>query len=547
MSQLNNEENLDVVVDGNEPVVQENELIIDEIKSVVQEDELITSNNEQVTEETKIEEIVKAEEPQIENVEKQFKEKKKLSRNTKIIICLIVFIVLAIASTIFAIYYKTNKKVTKEIKATEVVKQAAIDESNLAITSLTERYSQNSLKTETKKYVEGPITTDQWGTKYSKIEINYITISGLKDKVIEDKINADIKAKAFSLYDNKYLSDNTIQQVNIYSRVMANFGNVISVEIQGGIYYINEKTESKQLEEISLNYRLDNGEQVKFEDLFIESANTNSIIANATYKALAFGELSKQPEENFDNAVDMNKINTSNYENEILSTINSYKQDKDIKFTFTPRNIYARTKGNAINISIEDCYSSVAIYKRYLSKTSLYKDTSLGVKNIFVLNDKSSDTLYMFSDVTDNLFVDCELLYDETNSKILNVIEKIKAKIDSRINEVKSIANKDKTKGISYKTLVDVSYNAEDKNISVRSEIYISTMSFAYYKENIHSLIAEDGRTFKPYIGGGYSSFDTKYITTKDSYIDEKYDLNGNIVVDKPVVKPVNIYGDTNT
>lgn len=528
MSQLNND---------NEDVIKA------EVEEVKKDDVNEVENSDQNTENTQ----------ESEKKSSDSTNKKKMSKTKKLVIFLSVFTVVSACITCGAIYYTLHHD--EESTGLSGTKSNLHKEDNLKILSLTEKYLPNNITINKTEYTEGEYKRigDAYG--YYRVEINYDQISGLKDKVVQDKINQAIKDKVFSVYDKKYLSDKNVSRITITATVSANFSNVLSVSIYGTVSYFKPEYSYLSLGDTGINFRLDTGEELNFKDLFVSSANINNIVATAEYKELAWNELNEP------GRIDMSKINTSDYEDEILSIVNKFKADDNLEFSFSPRNITLRIDGvkDSIRITMEEIYDSIAIYKRYKDIKNLYETSNQTIKEVYVFSQKYMDITYKYEDITDLLFVDCEILEDKTRD-LSKVTEKVKAQIDEKINDLK---NKNKNIGTAYKTLVDLYYNKDEDYVQVYTETYINTMSATYFKENIRSLIAEYERKPKSSIGGNYfynfdeytgksRLYNNPNIKIEESTTTIKYDLEGNLLDDKAPSNPkptvpdkVDIYQNT--
>ncbi len=469
-----------------------------------------------------------------DEVKKADANKTSKSRNKRIIMFTSLIIVLCLILTAVAIFINKNNK----LKSNDVIDQneKVEKENNLKVTNLIERYANNSLKIETVEFKEGKKQVFDNYEMY-KVEISYAQISGLRNKTVQDKINSEIKQKVFNLYNKKYLNDETIDRLFINADVISNFGNILSVQIYGTITYKNNGQYTyDSFNTIGLNYKLDTGEYLKLKDLFVVSANLNNIVAESKYLAMAWDEL-KEPGE-----LNMNEIDTSKYEEEMFAYVNKFKEQENPEFYFTPSELYLKVIGEKeyIPIDMAKYYDSIAIYKRYNDISNLYETKGLNNNKPFVFTSKDQESTYMYDDVLDNLFVDIQInVFESEEAK--KAEEKVKPKIEELVKKIKNKASANKNKGIAYKAMIGIYYNQNDNLVNVSYLISENSMSINYYKENIHSLIAEFERMPKVSVESSYFSeyegyqgnsnlVNNKNITIKEIIIDEKYDKNGNIV-----------------
>ena len=97
----------------------------------------------------------------------------------------------------------------------------------------------------------------------------YCSISGLKDKTVEEKINNRIK----QVYDE------LINKGSLYMWYNANHFNVFSILVS--VYDKGEETH------VGLTFDLNTGDELKFENLFSENVNYTSLLYNAFYDSLS--------------------------------------------------------------------------------------------------------------------------------------------------------------------------------------------------------------------------------------------------------------------
>lgn len=182
--------------------------------------------------------------------------------------------------------------------------------------------------------------------KGDKAYVEYKQISGLKDSEKEEKINEMLKNLSVELYDKNYLSDKETLFVDITTKISVNF-NTLSYVVyrQGQDIDGNEVGETVK----TLNIRLDTLEEIEFEDLFTDNANIKGIYTK-------------------------------------------YVKGKVDNFYFTPEKIYVYDEDlEETEIVMSKNYSSIAIYKRFLSNINLFNSSSTSKKVFTVLDSTVSD------------------------------------------------------------------------------------------------------------------------------------------------------------
>lgn len=472
------------------------------------------------------------EQEEVEN--KKVKEKKHVS-NVVITILLLLFVIIAAGTTYGLIYFKNKEKQQVNVNIV-TVKENKKDESAFAIKSVTEMYKNNSLDEKQVDLHYGSVVAKYGDSKAYKVEISYPQISGLKNEKIQTQINKEIKDQALSLYNEKVLKDKTIDRVFIDGYIESSFGDILSVHMYSNIYYKDENKDAASID-TALNFRLDTGEKIEFKDLFLNTAKLTNIISQYSYKALVWEKYyqweksNKSDDGEMDFTIDISKVDYSNFENELISIIQQYKRNGIDKFYFTPSEIYAYIGDLCITIPMRDCYQDIAIYKRFLSSNSLYKDNTIGRKNIFVFANEYNDKYAINGQLTDNFFADIYCGYSDDEYKLSDkVVDKL---LDNSINPTKKKAVSNSKTAYILQGTIYYEYIEEKGIYKVNERKYLTTMSKDYYTASGMQELADK------YTRGGKVSVDkewyypdeqdknrTTIYDNKDYYIDSK----GNVL-----------------
>lgn len=357
-------------------------------------------------------------------------EKKLRNNSGNFILGFIIFLTILIMVTICAIYFsiryleEKNERETKEIEIAEETEDDIIikdteketEDSIYAIKSYTETYDINDIKITTYYDENGVIKTKE----PMEPEItSFVEIEGLKDKQIQNGINARLKQEAYKI------KGRTI--------VVSNFSNCLSVEI------LNQSKQS------GLNINLATGEDIPFEELFIKSTPINSVLAQALYEKLAWQARYEayDTDDEMMEEFDMSRVDTSSYEDKVLLLLNNYEKMKgNIKYNFSANqvDVYGllddriipnfNEYDNFITIDLSRWIDYVAIFKRYLTPDSIYLNNNVGQKNIIVYTNDyiASNSLQVVSygKISDNIFLEESLLpIDEVTDAQKQIFEKI--------------------------------------------------------------------------------------------------------------------------
>lgn len=504
----------------------------------------------------------------IESIDTQSEVIKDKSKDKTKTIILILVIILALLVTAGLLVYKYIEKNKYDINGsgTELpnvendVKLESADAKYLV--EYDDMYTVNPITIVEKDYTDGTIKVD--GETVKQKSISYIQISGLKNKEIQNKINEELKTSAFDLSE----TITSKQKYSSYSYVVGNFSNILSVNISIYIYENNDMVKEK---EIYLNYNLATGEKIKFLDLFADNTPMNSIIYDIKYEALAWDtEINfDSSEEEWDKATNMDRRDTSEYEDIILRAINKYKNlDKDsIQFYISPNRLTVKL---AINDDGSEGIYSIFLYK-YRDYITAYKKFQTN-EDIYQVKQKQQFLVfnYMHDFVPryykkeyDNLFISIfssqdgeygeEQDREYTNKYGKTVVNKknelIQKNIDNVISQVKKLANKNKNnKGYMaryslYWDIGEYSNGYGEENficISIYGDL--SEMDIDYYNENAFRLLAKNNvrsiasvdDLFTGYLD--YKNKNIKSLQNKEERAlysaDLYYDFKGNLIAD---------------
>ncbi len=308
---------------------------------------------------------------------------------------------------------------------------------------ISETYDENPIKIEKLKYEDDLIIGD------------YIIISGLKDKEIENKINEAIKSEFInatrSYYDELYEyyfvknaqypsgRDGLFEGKKLIGKqvVLANFSNIISIKT-----YINTLNLSQCA---YINFNLNNGNELKFEELFTSDFNIlesvmemckGSCSTHYFYDDLVEEGIIK--ERNFTEAEKAWGIYyTSIDEVKLQRMVNAFKYNDKIKFWILPDKVNYILLDHMFEISFDR--NNCAIYDRFLDK-SIFENLNLGYKNISCFNNVSVGNYikYAKNEVDNDVRYDYYIMSAFEDDKTDEIKNFIIDKFNSHTNTLKS-------------------------------------------------------------------------------------------------------------
>lgn len=457
--------------------VQEQENIREESVEEVKEE-----NNENVVEEKADEnkEEITKEEPKNINVQakskKEVKPKKKINKQVILIIVIVVACLVITTGLIILKMRDLNKKY-QYVEENDVftTEDKVEDPDAIYATDKDTRFNYNDLTVSNYYEIDGVVTQESSNPTSSIYQL--IKIEGLKDKEIENKINEEIKN---TVYEKAKIDSSG--KKTCYARVDGNFSNILSITVY--------TYEGNKMNSYGLNYDLNTGDKIPFENIFTKSTPILSIITEAAAQVKAWkieeGAIGNVTGEEYMNKVaeyyNMENRDTSEYEDLLFKVANKYNEVKgDVQYTVSPTRITIynilpdelaseHNANNFVRIPMYKYEEYIAIYKRYAG-TDIFEKSDIALKNVspFTMPAGYNWTAgiaqnLVYGDIADNVFVDvAETQYrfnwDENLQKASDLA---KINITNKINEIKNNVSIDKENGYviqgSYNTTYQQSY-----------------------------------------------------------------------------------------
>ena len=388
------------------------------------------------------------------------------SSKKSVIIIITIWILLLGLTTAATLYLNKNKSVEHE------------DETQIAHYNSREYYSfynNNSLNI-TQEYIDKE-------KEYPSFQ--YIKISGLKNGNIENKINNEIYEYVKKRKNNKAKSSVVTVRLNAF--------NILSLEIST---YNGEK-----YDRMALNYDLNTGEKIEFNDIFTNTANITSIVYAGVYDKLstsishkllnisreieaykAFKETGIESEWSSSRSLDEMKKEEKEYQEELanveetaLGETKKILNSEDKMFYITNYGVVifkSDEYGQDIVINAKNNMEYFGFYEKYLNNKSIYKEDK-GLKNLFLSGNTNYDVVYnRVEEISDYALIDYEKCYEYNSNEI--------SYIDQEINKYKAKFDKNK---FNYLNVDSQYYPKSDKNIgAISGTLNLCTMNKDYYK-----------------------------------------------------------------
>ena len=406
-----------------------------------------------------------------------FKVSKKTKKKSKFAIKYLIYVLILVTITAIAIYItidriNKNKEMNNSTSFVETKKEE--EDKKYLITSYAETYNSNSIKI-TKYYDEdGTVSTENSFNENTKCLVEYVQISGLKDKKIQSDDNKRLKDKAYGLKSN-----------NTYSSICGDFSNILSVVI-----FNNDNKYD------CLNVNLATGKEIKLEDLFLSSTPLNSYLVDSFYEANAWQSI--ESDGTFED-VDMSKVDLSDFEDRAMLLINNYNKKKDnLAFGIQADYIYIYGLGDErivkkqnadtliLYMDLTKYMDSVTLFKKFLTKNTIFEDDSIGFKNTVVFTEDESDHVQRlnYGKIKDNVFME-EIVLDSdgkyyTNDKLeigRKFIQKLSSEAKSKI-----MNDTNTNKGVFVQREYQLWYDEDYNYTAVNVLIYGATCPLGYFK-----------------------------------------------------------------
>lgn len=359
-----------------------------------------------------------------------------------------------------------------------------------------DRYYINNIKCEEKEISYGKIVGYRYPNYIRRVTINYYEISGLKNKEIQDKINKEIKEKAESLISEEEIESSDIESIKVYANLNKGTSDLLSVSFSKSIDYNSKNNNYFSSNYSSLNYRLDTGEKLKLEDLFVKGTSIKNILSQTLYKEYAqrYGVFNDETGNG-----DMDYIDYGKVENDVFYSMMRFNNKENVNFWFDQEYITIED----YTIPTKDFPNDININNIVNTKESLYENGNNPKIEYAYLPpymsscdflDKVSDDSYL------SIFNSCNYAYLEgdslqTDSYILST-KYIEEKTPIIISLINSDEKRNKGKGYVYNIdYVEYYENDHDEYVMSGEKVEVDLKDF---EKNVDTLYALNARQATP-------------------------------------------------
>lgn len=391
------------------------------------------------------------------------------------IIFILVFCIIAIAITWYLIQNHTTNMVPQNSIEMPEVKNEVEATTNIKSTkqektiNLDDTYALNKLKTIFCK------------EDYRGLEIQYYQIDGLKDGVIEDKINQHLKNDLQDLIDEAIMQDKINKKnFDVFAVVNSNFANTLSITYHVSSYRpVDGKEEQEELldDYIAENFDLTTGERIKLNDLFTEDTKAMDIFTANVYNEMISNETDLEPVN--DEIESLHVVDYNDIEETMLYLAMCFNEGKDIKFAFDEQKIILSEYYACMYY--EDMADKIVIYDQYKTDDSIFDGTYEALEDLPVLA-KRFEADYEVIEQGKNYYMDVSL-YDVYDSEDKNekVFETAKEYLMHEMEKVKKMASQSSNEFFVMNYAYSLDTVPEDKNdvfkLTIEKYEYVTTKS----------------------------------------------------------------------
>lgn len=229
------------------------------------------------------------------------------------------------------------------------------------------------------RYYINPINFDSNTKTIKGVKVEYITISGLKDKSIENKINSEIESKINNLFNKNSKIASFDFTVN------SNFSNILDVS------FATYNNDGDFIDSDVILVNLETGESPKLTDVFKDTSIIRSNIISGISKFITIGKVEGGGPSSVS---DYDKDTFTNIEDEIQQIIHDYDKNID-NITIedlTPRVLKFKAGNSEISIDLLDANENVVLFNHDSSIYENKPDETMSVLNYLNTQSLSADS-----------------------------------------------------------------------------------------------------------------------------------------------------------
>jgi len=333
--------------------------------------------------------------------------------------------------------------------------------------------------------------------------VSKFEIAGLKNKTVQDKINNEIKGII-----DFYRGQNCIVKIE----ATANFSDVLSVKIwASNMDKVNPASRS-----LGLNYRLDNGEKLRLQDLFNANRDVRTAIKESLERKIATY------------SQDLTKYTTAQKMQGLdIKELAEFDNNKEYEFSFGTKEIDIYNIGQDtdaedirnLQIQLSDYADKLAIFTKYVSKEYLYEEESNG-NNTSNVTENNQNIAFLnlnkyssFKKIDETTYV-LQNFAGDVNTAIPAEVEKLKNQADYEADRVKK-------QNTGHKILIQdmlIGNDGQKKTKMITTTVYVVKPAYfeseVFYNDLANASIAQGSYIVD--INNDYVVLNTAYTSNEE-------------------------------
>ncbi len=333
--------------------------------------------------------------------------------------------------------------------------------------------------------------------------VSKFEIAGLKNKTVQDKINNEIKGII-----DFYRGQNCIVKIE----ATANFSDVLSVKIWAS--NMDKVNPASRL--LGLNYRLDNGEKLRLQDLFNANRDVRTAIKESLERKIATY------------SQDLTKYTTAQKMQGLdIKELAEFDNNKEYEFSFGTKEIDIYNIGQDtdaedirnLQIQLSDYADKLAIFTKYVSKEYLYEEESNG-NNTSNVTENNQNIAFLnlnkyssFKKIDETTYV-LQNFAGDVNTAIPAEVEKLKNQADYDADRVKK-------QNTGHKILIQdmlIGNDGQKKTKMITTTVYVVKPAYfeseVFYNDLANASIAQGSYIVD--INNDYVVLNTAYTSNEE-------------------------------
>ncbi len=436
-----------------------------------------------------------------------------IRKNIKVFLIVFLVILLVTIGVVYIYKNSQNNSMGSQVIIESVPK--TIGDSPTEIIEPEDKSTTGALMQDT--YENNKLTYVYKSRQKNGVEITYPEISGLNSDSIKNSINSQISDRIDRILDSNTFRTNSDDSAYVNATITSNFSDVLSVKI------FVKFTDSFS-KNYGVNFRLDNGNRIKIDDLFTSNAPKKNIITSSAYKSFI---VNYYTEDGISNDF------YTNIDSDIVNFLSEYNSGKVTEFSFTPQVIELYRDGKTVKIDMQQYHQYMTIYSKFDTNEDLYKDDYNNGKDIPVFVQRPECVYDLFEKPNSTCYIDV-VLYDKNgqydfSEGEMKIIREYRNSLYSRLNGIRETSN------VYYSNYVSIERKIEN---NVEILVFEEEEKFAAVEDNFNDRIYNQILVEQRDVNADNTSESKIYVLDDDmiasASMERKFDIQtGNEIVER--------------